>query len=138
MTDVLTPEQRHKCMSAIRGKNTKPELVIRKELHRRGFRYSLHSKVLPGRPDIVLAKYKAVIQVRGCFWHMHGCKYSSLPKSSPDFWKNKLEGNRRRDRRNDEKLRKMAWRVIVVWECQCKTDIDVNKTVSKIVSRLTV
>ena len=104
-------------MSGIRGKNTKPELEVRKYLYSRGFRFKLHVRELPGKPDIVLPKYNTAIQVRGCFWHGHGCRLSSFPKTNRKFWKNKILNNKKRDAKNDKKLRKMGYRLLVVNEC---------------------
>ncbi|MCH5238482.1 MAG: DNA mismatch endonuclease Vsr, partial [Muribaculaceae bacterium] len=99
MADTMTPEQRHKCMAAIKGKDTKPEMIVRKYLHSLGYRYGLHNKKLPGSPDLVLRKYKTVIFIHGCFWHGHeGCKYYRLPKSNVEFWQDKITRNRQRDR----------------------------------------
>jgi DNA mismatch endonuclease (patch repair protein) len=106
-------------MSRIRGGNTKPELTVRSLLHRAGYRFRLHSKNLPGRPDIVLPKYATIIFVHGCFWHRHkNCKNSTTPATRPDFWRRKFEGNIRRDERNRRALRATGWRVITVWECE--------------------
>ena len=121
MTDVMTPEQRHRCMSHIRGKNTKPEMIVRKYLFAQGFRYRLHVKALPGTPDIVLPKYRTVIFVNGCFWHGHeGCKYYCLPHTNTDFWKAKIERNIERDKQERLELRDMGWHVIQLWECMLK------------------
>ncbi|MCG8518431.1 MAG: very short patch repair endonuclease [Pseudomonadales bacterium] len=108
-------------MAAIKGKNTKPELWLRKELFRLGFRYRLHRKDLPGKPDIVFPRLRTVIFVNGCFWHCHeGCPLFKLPGTNPEFWQSKLRGNRERDIRNYAQLAKQNWRVIVVWECSMK------------------
>lgn len=112
-------------MSGIRGKNTKPEMIIRKELFRRGFRFRLHGKNLPGKPDLVFPKYKTVVLVNGCFWHGHDCKLFKWPKSNPEFWKQKINGTIQRDQRNQELLVKSGWRAIVVWECALKNK-DLN------------
>ena len=121
MGDVMTPEQRHKCMARILSKNTKPEIMVRKYLFARGFRYRKNVRRLPGTPDIVLRKYRTVIFVNGCFWHGHeGCRYSHLPKSNVEFWRNKIERNKKRDLRERVELRRMGWHVIQVWECQLK------------------
>ena len=121
MGDVMTPEQRHKCMSRIRSKNTKPEILVRKFLFSRGFRYRKNVRRLPGTPDIVLRKYRTVIFVNGCFWHGHkGCRYSRLPKSNHEFWEKKIERNKTRDLRDRMALRRMGWHVIQVWECQLR------------------
>ncbi len=122
-TDVFTPEKRSEVMSLVRSKNTKPELFVRSLLHRMGYRFRLHRKDLPGKPDIVLPKYRAVIFVHGCFWHQHpGCKKATLPKQNAEFWKDKLEGNVRRDEQARHRLEEAGWRVLVVWECEAKSD----------------
>jgi len=121
VADVHTPEQRSYNMSRIRGKNTKPEEQVRKYLFSQGFRYRKNDVRLPGKPDIVLPKYKIVIFVNGCFWHAHeGCRYFVWPKSNVDFWKRKINGNVERDLRNQQLLNEQGWNVIVVWECQLK------------------
>lgn len=119
--DKLTPEQRSRCMAAIRGKDTKPELLVRKFLFARGFRYRLNHPRLPGRPDIVLRKYRTVIFVNGCYWHGHaGCKYFVLPQTRTEFWKAKIERNQQRDVKVQRQLAVMGWHCITVWECQLK------------------
>lgn len=120
MTDVLTPEQRKFNMSRIRSRNTKPELVIRKKLHAAGFRFRLHRKDLPGNPDIVLPKFKAVILIQGCFWHGHHCSLFKIPASNVDFWREKISKNRNRDFNNLNMLLEAGWRVLLVWECSLK------------------
>jgi len=121
MADVHEPAIRSYNMSRIKGKNTKPELLVRKYLHSRGLRFRLHDAKLPGKPDIVLPRYKTVIQVQGCFWHKHeGCKYFVVPKTKTEWWTNKLTKTAMKDKENEEILRKMGWRTIVVWECQLK------------------
>ncbi|WP_267283775.1 very short patch repair endonuclease [Marinobacter sp. es.048] len=108
-------------MSAIKGKDTKPEVWLRKELFRRGFRYRLHRKDLPGKPDIVLPRFRTVIFVNGCFWHCHeGCRYFKLPRSNTAFWREKLEKNKARDQENYSRLRAKGWNVIIVWECRIR------------------
>ena len=122
--DKLTKEQRHRCMSAIKGKNTKPELLVRKFLFGRGFRYRLNHPRLPGHPDLVLRKYRTVIFVNGCFWHGHeGCKYYVLPKTNVEFWKNKIERKRSRDIEERQLRTAMGWRCITFWECQLKPKV---------------
>lgn len=119
--DKLTKEQRHRNMAAIHGKNTKPEILVRKFLFSRGFRYRLNHPRLPGHPDIVLKKYRTCIFVNGCFWHGHeGCRYYRLPKTNVDFWKNKIEQNKIRDKKEQRQLANMGWHCITVWECQLK------------------
>ena len=121
MADVHTPETRSFNMSQIKGKNTKPEIAARKYLFSHGFRYRKNVKNLPGKPDIVLKKYKTCIFINGCFWHKHeGCKYFVWPKSNAEFWKNKIETNVSRDQKNYELLREQKWNVIVIWECELK------------------
>ncbi len=107
-------------MSGIRGKDTRPELVVRRGLHARGFRYRLHDRKLPGKPDLVFPGLKAVILVHGCFWHGHGCHLFKWPASRTEFWKEKISGNRERDAGNLVRLRDAGWRVLVVWECALK------------------
>lgn len=118
MADRIPPEVRSRNMAAIRGSNTVPELCVRSFLHLNGFRFRLHRKDLPGKPDIVLPKYRTAIFIHGCFWHLHGCKNSVIPKTRTDWWKAKLEGNRSRDERNRLQLEEIGWRVITVWECE--------------------
>lgn len=115
----MTPEQRHRCMSHIRSRDTKPEMIVRRWLWRQGYRYRLNVKQLPGRPDIVLTKLSTVIFVNGCFWHAHeGCDKYRVPLTNVDFWTAKFHRNRERDERNYRLLHKMGWYVLVVWECQ--------------------
>lgn len=119
MADPLTPQQRHKCMSHIRSKNTRPEVRLRRELFALGYRYRLNVRKLPGKPDIVLAKYRTCIFVNGCFWHGHkDCPKFVLPQTNAEFWKAKIETNRERDLKDYQLLEARGWRVIVVWECQ--------------------
>lgn len=122
MTDKMTPEQRHRCMSAIKGKDTMPEIIVRKYLFSRGLRFRVNDKKLPGSPDIVLKKYGTVIFIDGCFWHRHkGCKFYRLPSSNVDFWKSKIAKNTARDYVNNVDLELAGWRVIRIWECEIKT-----------------
>lgn len=119
--DNLTKEKRSKVMSSIRSADTKPELLLRKLLHAQGFRFRLHGKGLPGRPDIILPKHNAVILVHGCFWHNHqGCKYSHIPETRTSYWKGKLQKNKERDKGNVKALTSLGLRVAVVWECSIK------------------
>ncbi len=128
MTDVLTTEQRHKCMSRIRGKDTDPERKVRSIVHQLGFRFRLHVKDLPGSPDIVLPRLHKVIFVHGCFWHLHKCRYGRVtPATNSDFWKTKREGNRKRDLKTRRLLKNAGWRILVVWECELK-DLDKMRT----------
>jgi DNA mismatch endonuclease, patch repair protein len=127
LPDVLTPEQRSRCMAAIRGKNTKPELTVRSLLHRLGFRFSLHRKDLPGKPDIYLAKHKTAVFVHGCFWHMHDCRYGKVvPKTNAEFWSAKREGNVARDKLHSAKLEEMGIKHVVAWECETKDPVQLG------------
>lgn len=117
MADITDPKTRSWMMSRIKGKDTKPEVAIRKRLHAMGYRYRLHAKKLPGKPDIVFPSRKAVVFVNGCFWHYHDCHLFKMPSTRRKWWKAKLEGNRQRDESNRKKLRAASWRVMVVWEC---------------------
>jgi DNA mismatch endonuclease (patch repair protein) len=119
--DKLTPEQRHKNMTAIKGKNTKPEMLVRRYLWNRGFRYRVNNPRLPGHPDIVLRKYRTCIFVNGCFWHGHeGCRYYVIPKSNTEFWIKKIRRNIERDKFAQQELAKMGWHCITIWECELK------------------
>lgn len=124
--DVFSPEKRSQVMSRIRSKDTKPEKIIRSILHKQGFRFRINRKDLPGKPDIVLPKYKTVIFVHGCFWHRHeGCKYAYTPKSNIDFWNKKFSSTLQRDKNIQNKLRKSGWKVLTIWECEIK---EIEKT----------
>lgn len=119
-TDVLTTEQRARCMANIRGRDTRPELLIRRGLFARGWRYRLHGPGLPGRPDLVFPARRSVIFVHGCFWHMHNCPLFRMPSTRRDFWEAKLLGNRQRDSAAMMALQNAGWRVLVIWECALK------------------
>ena|SRR5579872_167855 len=121
MVDVLTPDQRSYCMSQIRAANTKPERMLRTQLFLRGFRYRLHAKDLPGRPDLVFPKYRAVIFVHGCFWHGHNCRLFKMPATNAEFWMAKIAKNRQNDLRSMVALRREEWRVLTVWECALRS-----------------
>ena len=121
MADVLTSEQRQRNMRNIHGKNTKPELLLRRALHKCGLRYRLYRRDLPGCPDLVFPKYRTVIFVHGCFWHRHGCAATSTPTTRPEFWEKKFAGNVARDKKAVEALLADGWRVIIVWECALKS-----------------
>lgn len=120
MTDVVSPEVRSRMMAGIRGQNTKPELVLRKGLHIQGFRFRLHDRRLPGKPDIVFRKYKAVLFAHGCFWHRHNCHLFKWPSTRSEFWRKKIMRNRALDARAIHSLKKAGWRVGIVWECALK------------------
>ncbi len=132
MPDVLTPLQRKKCMASIKNKNTKPELLVRKAVHRMGFRFRLHRNDLPGKPDIVLPCHKKIIFVHGCFWHMHDCKYGRVsPKTNKKFWSDKRNKNVDRDNRNLLQLKEDGWEVLVLWECWTKNARDLERELEK-------
>ncbi|QSR17426.1 very short patch repair endonuclease [Novosphingobium sp. KA1] len=123
MADIVDAETRSRMMSGIRGKNTKPEMTVRRALHAMGYRYRLHARELPGKPDIVFRRRRLAIFVHGCFWHRHtdpSCNLARMPKSRIEFWEPKLEGNRARDEANVAALKAMGWKVLIVWECQIK------------------
>jgi DNA mismatch endonuclease (patch repair protein) len=122
MTDSLSREERSKRMGLVRSTGTKPEMIVRRLVHSLGYRYRLHDKTLPGKPDLVFKSRRKVIFVHGCFWHRHGegCTLTRLPKSRLDFWRNKLEGNRRRDLEKQETLRSLGWDFLILWECGLK------------------
>lgn len=124
MTDTLTPAERSKVMARVRGKNTKPELAVRRQAHAMGFRYRLHDRRLPGTPDLVFPGRRKVVLVHGCFWHRHeDCALARLPKTRRDFWEPKLRGNKERDQRNMADLENLGWQVLVVWECETKDQL---------------
>ena len=132
MVDIVDPATRSRMMAGIRGRDTKPELVLRKGLHALGFRYSLNRKDLPGKPDLVFRKYDAVVFVHGCFWHRHeGCKLASVPATNPEFWQNKFARNVERDRENVAALRDAGWRTGIIWECALRS-ADVFPVVRKV------
>jgi DNA mismatch endonuclease (patch repair protein) len=119
---MTTSDLRSKIMRSVSREHTKPELLVRSLLHRLGLRFRLHQKTLPGSPDIVLAKYKTVIFVHGCFWHRHlGCRYASTPKTRQDFWLEKFDANVKRDAKKEAQLRELGWLVLVVWECETRS-----------------
>lgn len=133
--DVHNHKTRSFNMSRIRGKDTKPEIQLRSALHRTGYRFRLHDKRLPGRPDIVLTKYKTVIMVHGCFWHRHeGCRFTTTPASSTTFWNEKFAYTVNRDRLVEEALKSMGWHVLIVWGCELKASVD--DTVQRIAGHL--
>jgi len=121
MADKVDKKRRSEIMSSIRGQNTKPEMIVRKYLFSKGFRYRLHDKLLPGKPDIKLTKYNSLVFINGCFWHGHtDCKIYVMPKTNKKFWYSKIENNVERDKRNIELLKNLGWKIIVVWECEIK------------------
>ena len=130
MTDVLTPQQRSFNMSRIRNRDTRPEMIVRSIIHGMGYRYSLHKKTLPGKPDVVLVRHRKIIDVYGCFFHMHECRYGSVvPATNAKFWKAKRLSNVERDRRNLKVLKREGWRVMIVWECETRNLPKLSKRI---------
>jgi len=138
MADIVPADVRSRMMAGIRGKDTKPELIVRKGLHGRGFRFRLHDSSLPGKPDIVLPRYRAVIFVNGCFWHGHDCHLFKWPKTREEFWRTKIQRNREVDREALARLQALGWRILQVWECSLKgaSRLGVEKVVSQAVDWL--
>ena len=135
MVDKLTKAERSSNMSRIRGKDTGPELVVRSLLYKLGFRFRLHTKGLPGRPDIVMKRHRTIIFVHGCFWHRHRkCKDATVPKTRTAWWLEKLEGNAKRDKRNVGRLRYAGWRVLTIWECQTEKAAKLEMRLSRLLS----
>jgi len=136
MADVHEPETRSYNMSQIKATDTKPEMIVRKFLHANGFRYRVHVKDLPGKPDLVLPKYNTVIFVHGCFWHVHeGCKYFKIPQTRTEWWRKKLFGNKERDEEHFKLLTRQGWNVITIWECELKPD-SAKETLYELISEL--
>lgn len=133
--DIWTKEKRSEVMSKIRGKNTKPEIILRSHLFHQGFRFRIHQKNLPGKPDIVLPKYKTAIFVHGCFWHYHKhCKEGRIPSTNSEFWKMKLKRNITKDDENIKSLKKYGWKVFIIWECEIEKQLD--RTLKKLRSKI--
>lgn len=138
MADVHDKATRSFNMSQIKGKNTKPEMIVRKFLHAQGLRYKLHDKTLPGKPDIVLPKYKTVIFIHGCFWHGHeGCRYFVVPKSRTEWWLNKINTNKKSDYKAASELNERGWSIITIWECELKS-LSLIKTCDSLLNKLHV
>lgn len=132
MVDILTPQQRSFNMSRIRNRDTRPELIVRSIVHRMGYRYRLHKKDLPGKPDVVLVRHRKIIDVHGCFFHMHKCRYGNVvPATNAKFWRTKRLSNVARDRRNQRALKRDGWRVMVVWECETRKPAALQKKLQK-------
>lgn len=132
MADVHTPEQRSFNMSRIRGRDTKPEMIVRSIVHGLGYRYRLHCRDLPGRPDLVFQKRRKIIFIHGCFWHMHRCRFGSVvPKTNADFWHNKRCGNKERDKMIIKELRKAGFQVLTIWECQTRKPENVKRVLNR-------
>jgi DNA mismatch endonuclease (patch repair protein) len=136
MTDCFDAEKRSDIMSRIKGTDTAVEMTVRRLLHRLGYRFRLHVSSLPGKPDIVLPRFKRVVCVHGCYWHGHSrCSRATIPKSNTEFWTRKIEGNIARDRRNARQLRALGWGVLVVWQCQAKNQIALTKRLQRFLGR---
>lgn len=135
MADIFSKEKRSAVMGRIKGKNTKPEMIVRSMLHKNGYRFRLHKAGLPGKPDIVLSKYRTVIFVHGCYWHRHAdCKRGqSMPSSNIDFWQNKFTATVERDKKNQELLEKVGWKVLIIWQCEIS---DKDALMKKLISEL--
>ena len=132
MPDVHTQEQRSRNMAAIHSKNTRPEMVVRAIAHRLGYRYRLHVRTLPGAPDLVFPRLRKIINVHGCYWHMHNCRAGNVtPKTNAEFWRKKREGNVQRDRRNLAALRRSGWTVLTIWECQTRDRAKLERLITK-------
>ncbi len=134
VTDWLTVEQRRRVMQAVKGKDTGPELTVRRIVHRLGYRYRLHRKGLPGRPDLVFGPSKKVIFVHGCFWHAHNCGHGRMPESRQEYWIPKLIGNKERDQANVAKLKATGWKVLTVWECEIKNTAELVDRLTQFLS----
>jgi DNA mismatch endonuclease, patch repair protein len=123
LIDIVAPEVRSRMMASIRARDTRPEMLVRRHLHGLGFRYRLSPRDMPGKPDLVLPRYRAVVFVHGCFWHGHdGCRFATVPATRTEFWMAKISANKRRDVTSEEKLRALGWRVAVVWECALRSN----------------
>jgi DNA mismatch endonuclease (patch repair protein) len=132
VTDVLTPQQRSFNMSRIRNRDTRPEMIVRSIVHRMGYRYSLHKKSLPGKPDVVLVRHRKIIDVHGCFFHMHDCRYGRVvPATNVDFWRTKRLSNAARDQRNLKALKRERWKVMIVWECETRNLTKLSKRIER-------
>ena len=136
MTDIFSKQKRSEIMSKISSKDTRPEILVRKYLFANGFRYRKNVKKLPGKPDIVLPKYKTVIFVHGCFWHGHNCKAGKLPETRKEFWEEKIKGNVERDKKNNSELEKLGWNIITIWQCELKNNKNRTKTLEKLINTL--
>ena len=136
MTDIYSKNKRSGIMSKISGKETKYEILVRKFLFEKGFRYRKNDKRLPGRPDIVLSKYKTIIFIHGCFWHGHHCKAGKLPETNKEFWGNKINSNIERDKKNQHKLEKLGWKIIIIWQCKLKNKKMMTKKLKEIEQKI--
>lgn len=129
--DIVSPAMRSRMMGGIRGRNTKPERIVRSVAHRLGLRFRLHRADLPGRPDVVFPRHRVVVLVHGCYWHRHDCGLAATPKTRPEFWATKFEGNVRRDAATKQRLEDAGWRVVVIWECETRDEDGLAKRLRK-------
>ncbi len=136
MSDIYTKVKRSQIMSKISGKETKPEIIVRKYLFSKGFRYRKNFNSLPGKPDVVLSKYKTILFVNGCFWHGHHCKAGKLPTTRKEFWKNKIGNTIKRDKRNYNELSNLGWKIIVVWQCELKNKEAKEKRLLRLIKEI--
>lgn len=136
MTDIYSKNKRSRIMSKISGKETKYEILVRKFLFEKGFRYRKNDKRLPGKPDIVLPKYKTIIFTHGCFWHGHHCKAAKLPETNKEFWENKINYNIERDKNNQLVLRKLGWKIIIIWQCELKNKKMITEKLKEIEQKI--
>jgi len=136
MADIYSKKKRSEIMSKISGKETKPEIIVRKYLFKKGFRFRKNDKRYPGKPDIVLPKFRTMIFVHGCFWHGHNCKAAKLPETRNDFWEHKINANIKRDKRNIAELRKQKWNIIIIWQCELNKKENREKRLDMLVSEI--
>jgi DNA mismatch endonuclease (patch repair protein) len=136
LVDSLSVEDRSERMSRIRGSDTRPELIVRRYLHASGFRFRLHARDLPGKPDLVLPRHHVAVFVHGCFWHCHCCQRGRIPGTRSDFWSQKFESNKKRDTRNANALRRLGWRVMTVWECSLSSQAKVERRLGGLVRKI--
>lgn len=135
MADRFTPEERSRIMAKVKGRDTKPEILVRRILHRLGYRFRLYRKDLPGKPDIVLPRHRKIIFVHGCFWHGHDCKRGARPETNADFWNAKITGNKERDARNREELKRLGWDVLTLWVCEMKDPDELAERLGRFIEQ---
>lgn len=135
MADRFTPEERSRIMAKVKGRDTKPEILVRRILHRLGYRFRLYRKDLPGKPDIVLPRHRKIIFVHGCFWHGHDCKRGARPETNADFWNAKIKGNIERDARNTEELKRLGWDVLTLWVCEMKDPDELAERLGRFIEQ---
>lgn len=135
MADRFTPEERSRIMAKVKGRDTKPEILVRRILHRLGYRFRLYRKDLPGKPDIVLPRHRKIIFVHGCFWHGHDCKRGARPETNADFWNAKIKGNMERDARNTEELKRLGWDVLTLWVCEMKDPDELAERLGRFIEQ---